>query len=60
MQLSLSMVELSCGPGGLQELGIVLVCSGADEAREVCKHLPDVLAAHGDTIRVEGRCAAGA
>ncbi len=33
--------------------GIVLVGGGADEAPEVYKRLPDVLAAHGDTIRVK-------
>jgi tRNA-splicing ligase RtcB (3'-phosphate/5'-hydroxy nucleic acid ligase) len=37
----------------LREQGIVLVGGGADEAPEVYKRLPDVLAAHGDTIRVK-------
>jgi tRNA-splicing ligase RtcB len=36
----------------LRTQGIVLVGGGADEAPEVYKHLPDVLAAHGDSIRV--------
>jgi tRNA-splicing ligase RtcB len=36
----------------LREQGIVLV-GGADEAPEVYKRLPDVLAAHGETIRVK-------
>jgi tRNA-splicing ligase RtcB len=36
----------------LREQGIVLVGGGADEAPEVYKRLPDVLAAHGGTIRV--------
>ena len=36
----------------LREQGIVLVGGGADEAPEVYKRLPDVLAAHGDTIHV--------
>ena len=36
----------------LREQGIVLVGGGADEAPEVYKRLPDVLAAHGDTIQV--------
>jgi hypothetical protein len=36
----------------LREQGIVLVGGGADEAPEVYKLLPDVLAAHGDSIRV--------
>ena len=37
----------------LRDQGIVLVGGGADEAPEVYKRLPDVLAAHGDTIRVK-------
>ena len=37
----------------LREQGIVLVGGGADEAPEVYKHLPDVLAAHGGSIRVK-------
>jgi tRNA-splicing ligase RtcB len=37
----------------LRAQGIVLVGGGADEAPEVYKRLPDVLAAHGDTIRVK-------
>jgi tRNA-splicing ligase RtcB (3'-phosphate/5'-hydroxy nucleic acid ligase) len=37
----------------LREQGIVLIGGGADEAPEVCKRLPEVLAAHGDTIRVK-------
>jgi tRNA-splicing ligase RtcB (3'-phosphate/5'-hydroxy nucleic acid ligase) len=37
----------------LREQGIVLVGGGADEAPEVYKRLPEVLAAHGDTIRVK-------
>jgi tRNA-splicing ligase RtcB (3'-phosphate/5'-hydroxy nucleic acid ligase) len=37
----------------LREHGIVLVGGGADEAPEVYKRLPDVLAAHAGTIRVE-------
>jgi tRNA-splicing ligase RtcB (3'-phosphate/5'-hydroxy nucleic acid ligase) len=37
----------------LREQGIVLVGGGADEAPEVYKRLPDVLAAHGQTIRVK-------
>ena len=32
--------------------GIELRGAGADEAPEVYKRLPDVLAAHGDTIRI--------
>jgi tRNA-splicing ligase RtcB (3'-phosphate/5'-hydroxy nucleic acid ligase) len=37
----------------LREQGIVLFGGGADEAPEVYKRLPDVLTAHGDTIRVK-------
>jgi tRNA-splicing ligase RtcB len=37
----------------LARQGIALVGGGADEAPEVYKRLPDVLAAHGDTIRVK-------
>jgi tRNA-splicing ligase RtcB len=37
----------------LRGQGIVLVGGGADEAPEVYKRLPDVLAAHGDTIHVK-------
>ena len=36
----------------LHEQGIVVVGGGADEAPEVYKRLPDVLAAHAGTIRV--------
>jgi hypothetical protein len=39
----------------LRREGIVLVGGGADEAPEVYKRLPDVLAAHGDSITVEHR-----
>jgi tRNA-splicing ligase RtcB len=37
----------------LREQGIVLLGGGPDEAPEVYKRLPDVLAAHGETIRVK-------
>jgi tRNA-splicing ligase RtcB len=37
----------------LRRQGIVLVGGGADEAPEVYKRLPDVLAAHGGSIRVK-------
>ena len=40
-----------CRP--LREQGIVLVGGGADEAPEVYKRLPDVLAAHAGSIRVK-------
>ena len=37
----------------LREQGILLVGGGADEAPEVYKRLPEVLAAHGNSIRVK-------
>jgi tRNA-splicing ligase RtcB len=37
----------------LREQGIVLVGGGADEAPAVYKRLPDVLAAHAETIRIK-------
>ena len=37
----------------LRDQGIYLVGGGADEAPEVYKRLPEVLAAHGDSIRVK-------
>jgi tRNA-splicing ligase RtcB len=39
----------------LREQGIVLVGGGADEAPEVYKRLPDVLAAPADSVRVKHR-----
>ena len=39
----------------LRAQGIVLVGGGADEAPEVYKRLPDVLAAHAGTVRVKHR-----
>ncbi|HEX2044362.1 MAG TPA: RtcB family protein [Gaiellaceae bacterium] len=39
----------------LRERGIVLVGGGADEAPEVYKRLPDVLAAHAGSVRVRHR-----
>jgi tRNA-splicing ligase RtcB (3'-phosphate/5'-hydroxy nucleic acid ligase) len=39
----------------LREQGIVLVGGGADEAPEVYKRLPDVLAAHAGSVRVTHR-----
>jgi tRNA-splicing ligase RtcB len=36
----------------LREQGVVLIGGGADEAPEVYKRLPEVLAAHGDSVRV--------
>jgi tRNA-splicing ligase RtcB len=37
----------------LREQGVVLIGGGADEAPEVYKDLPNVLAAHGGTIRMK-------
>ena len=57
-------VEEQLGPGKvdwpavksrLEAEGIVLIGGGADEAPEVYKRLPEVLDAHGDTIRVKQR-----
>src|SRR5438067_7072629 len=39
----------------LREQGIVLIGGRADEAPEVYKRLPEVLAAHGDSVRVKHR-----
>jgi tRNA-splicing ligase RtcB (3'-phosphate/5'-hydroxy nucleic acid ligase) len=39
----------------LHEQGIVLVGGGADEAPEVYKRLPDVLAAHAGSVSVKHR-----
>jgi tRNA-splicing ligase RtcB len=52
-QVSPGVVDWPAVQARLRERGIVLVGGGADEAPEVYKRLPDVLAAHGDTIRVK-------
>jgi tRNA-splicing ligase RtcB (3'-phosphate/5'-hydroxy nucleic acid ligase) len=52
-QLKPGVVDWPAVQARLRAQGIVLVGGGADEAPEVYKHLPDVLAAHGDTIRVK-------
>jgi tRNA-splicing ligase RtcB len=52
-QVSPGVVDWPAVQARLREQGIVLVGGGADEAPEVYKRLPDVLAAHGDTIRVK-------
>ncbi len=51
-QISPGIVDWPAVQARLREQGIVLVGGGADEAPEVYKRLPEVLAAHGDTIRV--------
>jgi tRNA-splicing ligase RtcB len=45
-------VDWATAQAEVRAYGVVLRGAGADEAPEVYKRLPDVLAAHGDTIRV--------
>jgi len=52
-QVSRGKVDWPAVQARLREQGIVLVGGGADEAPEVYKRLPEVLAAHGDSIRVK-------
>jgi hypothetical protein len=52
-QVSPGRVDWPAVQSRLREQGIVLVGGGADEAPEVYKRLPDVLAAHDETIRVK-------
>jgi len=52
-QVSPGLVDWPAVQARLREQGIVLVGGGADEAPEVYKRLPEVLAAHGDSIRVK-------
>jgi tRNA-splicing ligase RtcB (3'-phosphate/5'-hydroxy nucleic acid ligase) len=52
-QLKAGVVDWPAVQARLREQGIVLLGGGADEAPEVYKRLPEVLAAHGDTIRVK-------
>jgi hypothetical protein len=53
VQIKAGVVDWPAVQARLREQGIVLVGGGADEAPEVYKRLPEVLAAHGDTIRVK-------
>jgi tRNA-splicing ligase RtcB len=53
VQLKPGVVDWPAVQARLREQGIVLVGGGADEAPEVYKRLPNVLSAHGDTIRVK-------
>jgi tRNA-splicing ligase RtcB len=53
VQVKPGVVDWPAVQARLREQGIVLVGGGADEAPEVYKRLPDVLAAHGETIRVK-------
>jgi len=52
-QLKPGLVDWPAVQSRLREQGIVVLGGGADEAPEVYKRLPDVLAAHGGTIRVK-------
>src|SRR5262245_52601168 len=52
-QISPGAVDWPAVQARLRGQGIVLVGGGADEAPEVYKRLPEVLAAHGDSIRVK-------
>jgi len=51
-QVKPGVVDWPAVQARLREQGIVLLGGGADEAPEVYKRLPEVLAAHGDSIRV--------
>jgi tRNA-splicing ligase RtcB (3'-phosphate/5'-hydroxy nucleic acid ligase) len=52
-QVKPGVVDWPAVQGRLAEQGIVVLGGGADEAPEVYKRLPEVLAAHGDSIRVK-------
>jgi tRNA-splicing ligase RtcB len=52
-QLKPGVVDWPAVQARLREQGIVLLGGGADEAPEVYKRLPDVLAAHANSIRVK-------
>jgi tRNA-splicing ligase RtcB (3'-phosphate/5'-hydroxy nucleic acid ligase) len=52
-QLRPGLVDWPAVQARLREQGIVLVGGGADEAPEVYKRLPEVLAAHGGSVRVK-------
>src|SRR6266446_6890157 len=52
-QIKPGVVDWPAVQARLREQGIVLVGGGADEAPEVYKRLPDVLAAHAGSIRVK-------
>jgi tRNA-splicing ligase RtcB len=53
IQVKPGQVDWPAVQARLREQGIVLVGGGADEAPEVYKRLPEVLAAHGNSIRVK-------
>jgi len=52
-QVKPGLVDWPTVQAGLREQGIVLIGGGADEAPEVYRRLPDVLAAHAASIRVK-------
>jgi len=52
-QVRAGKVDWPAAKQRLREQGIVLVGGGADEAPEVYKRLPEVLAAHGASIQVK-------
>jgi tRNA-splicing ligase RtcB len=52
-QIKPGVVDWPAVQSRLREQGIVLVGGGADEAPEVYKRLPDVLDAHGGSIRIK-------
>jgi tRNA-splicing ligase RtcB (3'-phosphate/5'-hydroxy nucleic acid ligase) len=54
-QIRPGLVDWPAVQARLREQGIVLVGGGADEAPEVYKRLPDVLAAHAGSVRVKHR-----
>jgi tRNA-splicing ligase RtcB len=54
-QIKPGIVDWPAVQARLREQGIVLVGGGADEAPEVYKRLPQVLDAHGDSIRIKHR-----
>jgi tRNA-splicing ligase RtcB len=54
-QVKPGLVDWPAVQARLREQGIVLVGGGADEAPEVYKRLPEVLAAHAGSIRVKHR-----
>ena len=52
-QIKPGLVDWPAAKARLREQGIVLIGGGADEAPEVYKRLPEVLAAHGGSVRIK-------
>jgi tRNA-splicing ligase RtcB (3'-phosphate/5'-hydroxy nucleic acid ligase) len=52
-QIKPGLVDWPAVQARLREQGIVLVGGGADEAPEVYKRLPEVLGAHGSSVRIK-------